>query len=303
MKAVKGYNLWGAVVAFLGATIAGGQTLYILFTGEELCVGGGCALVGQLTRISPLLFNLMGCVLFLVIALLALATRKKNSASLQGALHLLLTAAFGAEGVLFAYQWYVASAWCIYCLIILATIALLNLLLAKRGAIFGAAAFAASLTIFSLLTFIPFNKTLDDGTYAMKAGTNGPEIYLLFSEDCPHCQEVEEVLETLDGCTVRFNPVAQVTRDILPGLEPIEGYDTRVNFATASLLGLDKIPILIAKTDTGREVVTGTSNIIGFVQAKCNGEEPILDFFLGTPPQDAVLIPADDGCGIVLDCD
>lgn len=300
---IKDINLLGAVVALVGAAITGGQTLYILFTGEELCVGGGCALVGQLTRIPPLFFNLMGCTLFLLIALLALATLKNSSDSLQKALHLLLTAAFGAEGVLFAYQWYVASAWCSYCLVILAIIALLNLLLARKAAYFGAVAFAASLIIFSLLTFIPFNKTLDDGTYAIRAGEKGPEIYLLFSEDCPHCKEVEEVLDTLEGCTVRYNPVYKVTRNILPALEPIKDYDTRVNLATASLMGLDKIPILIAKTDTGREVVTGTGNIIGFVQAMCNGEEPTLDFSLGGPSQNSVLIPTDDGCGIKLDCD
>jgi hypothetical protein len=303
MKAFKDSNFWGVMVAFFGVALVGGQVLYIVFTGEELCMGGGCALVGQLTRISPLAFNLMGCALFVTIALLALATRKGGPASLRTALALLLTAALGAEGVLFAYQWHVASAWCSYCLVILATIALLNLLLAGRRALFGAAAFAASLTIFTLLIFIPFNKTLDDGTYAIKAGGNGPELYLLFSEDCPHCKEVEEVLATLDGCTVRYNPVAKVTRDIFPALETIKGYDTRVNFAAASLLGLDKIPILIAKKDTGREVITGTGNIIGFVQAMCSDEEPTLDFLQGGTPQDSLLIPADDGCGIIPDCD
>jgi len=303
--------LFGAYIALVGALLTGGQAAYITLTGGELCISDGCALVGQLTRIPPFWFNLLGCGLFLTVALVSFTLYRTGLTGVKSILHLLLTAALAAEGVLFTYQYFVASAWCPYCLILLALIIALNLILLGRGALFGFAAFAASATIFSLLTFAPFNKDLSDGTYAVKNSEGGMELTLLFDEDCPHCREVEEAILPLDGCTLYFNPVSPVTRELFPGLEKRPVYDYRVNFSAASLMGLDRIPILIAKKDTGREIVTGTSNIIDFVEAMCGGEEPMLDFggggggfSGGASPAGGLFTPPDDeGCGLVADPD
>ncbi|PLX45141.1 MAG: hypothetical protein C0609_03940 [Deltaproteobacteria bacterium] len=303
--------LFGTFVALAGALLAGGQAAYIAINGAELCISDGCALVGQLTRIPPLWFNLLGSALFLSVALGSYVLYRTGLTGVKVLLHLVLTAAFAAEGVLFTYQYFVASAWCPYCLVLLTLILSLNLILLGRGALFGFAAFAASATIFSLLTFAPFNKDLTDGTYAVKKSDGGMELFLLFDQDCPHCKEVEEALEPLDGCTVYYNPVSVVTKDLFPGLEKEPLYDYRVNFSAASLMGLDRIPILIAKKDTGREIVTGTSNIIDFVEAMCGGEEPLLDFgggaggFSGGDSSTGGLFtpPDDEGCGLVADPD
>lgn len=289
---------WGVALAFLGASIAGGQALYLILVGEELCVGGGCALVGKLTRIPPQLFNLFGAAVFASAGILALTVRKTGSQTLRFLLCALLTAAWAAEGVLFAYQWHVASAWCSYCLVILAVVAALNVLLCGRAALFGAAAFAASAVIFSLLSFTPFNKTLADGTYAVKAGSGGPTLYLLFSENCPHCREVEEVLAGLDRCTVNYNPVDPVTRDILPDLAHSSTYDTRINSGAAALLGFNQIPLLIVEEETGLRIIEGAGPIIGYLQAACGEIAPSED----SGHSEMSLVPEDDGCAIQEEC-
>lgn len=290
--------LWGAVLAFAGAALACGQALYLAIEGKELCVGGGCALVGKLTRIPPEIFNLFGAGVFAAAGVLALASRKTGSRTARFLLCALLTAAWAAEGVLFAYQWHVASAWCSYCLVILAAVAALNVLLCGRTALLGAAAFAASAVIFSLLSFTPFNKTLADGTYAVQPGSGGPVLTLLFSEDCPHCREVEEVLAGLDRCTVRYNPVAPVTRDILPGLERFPAHDTRVNAGAAALLGFNQIPLLIVEEESGLRIIQGAGPIIGYLRTACvETASPE-----STGNSEMSLVPADDGCAIEEEC-
>jgi hypothetical protein len=292
----------GAALAFAAAALTGAQAIVVFATGEELCAGQGCSLVGQLTRIPPAWFNLFGAGVFTGIGGMALFVWRSGSQGAFRLLHALLTAAFAAEGVLFAYQWQVASAWCQYCLGVLGLVAICNVVLAGRGVLFGAAGFAAACTIFSLLSFTPFHRDLDDGTYAVQTGSGGPELYLLFGEDCPHCQEVEEVLAALPRCTVRYNPVTAVTRELFPEYERRPEYDPRVNLAAARLLGMDKIPILIAREPTGLQVVTGTAFILDYVKTLCAEDSGGLDLFDPGGAQDT-LFPTDDGCGLQVGCD
>ncbi|HSH68450.1 MAG TPA: hypothetical protein VK997_00935 [Deferrisomatales bacterium] len=294
--------LFGAVVAFAAATLTAAQAIAVFATGKELCVGQGCALVGQLTRIPPAWFNLFGAAVFAAIGGMAMVVRRSGSRGVFVVLHALLTAAFAAEGVLFAYQWHVAGAWCQYCLVVLGLVAACNVVLVGKGVLFGAAGFTATCAIFSLLSFTPFHRDLDDGTYAVQNGAGGPEFYLLFGEDCPHCQEVEDALAALPGCTVRYNPVTAVTRELFPKYEHPPTYDPRVNLAAATLLGLDQIPILIAKEPTGLQVVTGTAFILDYVQTLCAPQGGGFDPFGSAGPQDT-LFPKDDGCGIQVNCD
>ncbi|HEY5997215.1 MAG TPA: hypothetical protein VIU29_09340 [Candidatus Deferrimicrobiaceae bacterium] len=290
--------LWGAVLAFAGAALACGQALYLAVEGKELCVGGGCALVGKLTRIPPEIFNLFGAGVFAAAGILALASRKTGSQTVRFLLCALLTAAWSAEGVLFAYQMHVASAWCSYCLVILAVVAALNVLLCGRAALLGAGAFAASAVIFSLLSFTPFNKTLADGTYAVRPGSGGPVLTLLFSENCPHCKEVEEVIAELGRCTVRYNPVDPITRDILPGLDRFPAYDTRVNSGAAALLGFNQIPLLIVEEESGLRVIEGAGSIIGYLRTACGAPAPVQS---DNDPGMSVM-PGDEGCAIEEEC-
>ncbi len=293
-----------AAVAVAAAVLTGGQAAYVAATGAELCVGQGCALVGRLTRLPPALFNLLGCAMFAAVAALAWRAGRPGGEGASWPLRVLLAGAWAAEGVLFAYQWHVAGAWCTYCLVVLAAVAALNVLCSGRDSVYGAAGFVAVATIFSLLSFVPFNRTIADGVVAVRPGQGGAAVYLIFSQDCPHCREVERALEHLPRCTVRYNPVARVSDGVLPGLARRPGYDPRVNLAVASLLGFKTVPILLAEEYGGFRVINGTEAILDYLSGVCGDEPGTADPLLGAPATPgASLFGTDDGCGLQVDCD
>jgi len=296
-----------AVLAFAIAALATSQAASIVLTGEEVCVGQGCALVGRLTRISPALFNLFGAGVFASAGALALLARRGPTSAALTLLRVLVGAMLAAEGVLFAYQWHVAQAWCIYCLVILGAALTLNLLLGMRAALPGVAAFAASATIFSLLTFIPVRSTLADGTLAVRPGQGpggGAALVLLFSENCPHCRTVVAALRANERCTVRLNPVAELPASFWPELPRNPDYDPRINVAAAQLLGLETIPILVAREPAGPRFLTGEGAILRYVEEHCGEPRPEEPDLLLTPwGGGSLLAPAEDGCGLTVDCE
>lgn len=296
-----------ALLAFGAAALAGGQAASVMFTGEEVCLGQGCAVVGRLTRISPALFNLLGAGVFAAAGALALWARSSRTPTLPlTLLQLLLGGALAAEGVLFAYQWQVARAWCVYCLVILGAVAALNLLLGLRQTARAGVGFGAAAAIFSLLTFLPARATLADGTLAVRSGTDpdgGAQLVLLFSEQCPHCATVVAALQAKDRCTVHLNPVAELPATYWPELSRRPAHDPSVNAAAARLLGLETIPILIAKEAGGLRVLTGANQILRYVEEACGHPTPGAPSRLLSPwGGGSLLDPAEDGCGLSLEC-
>jgi hypothetical protein len=293
------------LLALIAAGVTVAQAMSVFITGEELCVGESCALVGSLTRIPPSWFNLMGGALFSAVAGLALLTRHSGKILPLTLMHLALTGALAAEGVLFAYQWHVAGYWCIYCLCILSVLVVLNLLLGFRRCLYGLGAFVASATIFSLLSFMPFYKSLDDGTLATMERPMDKEVFLIFSEHCPHCKNVLKIAEKSEECTIRYNPIGPLSASVLPELDRNPDVDYRPNLAAAQYLGIDTIPILIANQGPEKRVLTGETPIREFLEEHCLGvtTAPEPDPF-GSGAMPSVLDSAeDDGCGIVTDCD
>jgi len=292
-----------AAAALALAALTAGQAAYIALTGEELCVGQGCAVVAQLTRIPPVWFNLLGTGAFTAAGLLALLARRVGGRALPALLHVLLAALLAAEGVLFAYQWHVAGAWCSYCLVLLGGIALLNLLLGPSRALFGFAAFAATLTIFSLLTFVPAQAGLTRGTMAVRLGSGQADFTLIFSENCPHCRTVVAAIRADDACTVRLNPITPMPAAFWSELERNADFDPAINVAAAQILGLDTIPIVIAQAPGGLRVVTGEDAILRFVESACRKQPETPDLLLNPFQGGSLLGPADDGCGLNVNCD
>lgn len=296
-----------AALAFAMAALAAAQAASVALTGEEVCLGEGCALVGRLTRIDPGLFNLFGAGVFGAAGALALLARRAPGSGAAFLLRVLLGAMLAAEGVLFAYQWHVAQAWCVYCLVILAGALALNLLLGLRFALTGVAAFAASAVIVSLLTFVPVRATLADGTLAVRPGSGpggGPELVLLFSENCPHCRAVVAALQAKDRCTVRLNPVAELPASFWPELARNADFSPQANVAVARLLGLDTIPILIAREPAGPRFLTGEGAILRYVATHCGEPSPAEPNLLFNPwGGGSLLEPSADGCGLTVECE
>lgn len=258
-----------AALMGLGALAALGQSLSIAFSGEEVCIDDGCNVVASLTRISPLTFNIGGSVLFAATAALALVARARRSPWLNILLRTFLASALAAEGVLFAYQWQVASTFCVYCLAICGILIAANVAHGFRTAMAGGGVFAASLLAFSILEFIPAGMTLDDGTFAVRECGEQSELYLLFSEQCPHCQNVVETLRQCDRCTVHFNPISRPPEDFLDELNHTADYDPRINAAAVRIMGFDTIPILMAREPAGLRLVRGQDAILSYVEQNC----------------------------------
>lgn len=299
-----------ALLALVGVGVTLAQAISVFVSGKELCVGESCALVGSLTKIPPSWFNLVGSAMFGLIAGLALLARRQGGGIAHTLLHLALTGALAAEGVLFAYQMHVAGYWCIYCLCLLAMLALLNLLLGLQRCLYGFGAFVASATIFSLLTFLPFYKSLEHGTLATSAVKSDKQVYLIFSEHCPHCKNVLKVAEAVEDCTILYNPIAPLSPSVLPELTRNPDIDYRPNLAAAQYLGIDTIPILVAEMASEKRVMTGESTIRDFLEEHCMGIDALPSAPSELSPFETGVVPSvldapedDGGCGITTDCD
>ncbi len=289
-----------ALLALLGALAAAGQAASVAVTGEEVCLGAGCAVVGKLTRISPALFNAVGAAVFAAAAALAWWAHRldpRRSDGALAALRLLLAGSLAAEGVLVGYQWHVAQAWCTYCLGLLALLVALNALAGSRSLLFGAAGFGAVLTVFSLLSFVPQAKTLEHGTLAVRGPADAPELILLFSEHCPHCQRVLTALEDAPRCSVRYNPVGPLPPEFLPGLPRNPSFDPTVNLATARLLGLRTVPLLVVRDGGSVRVLAGEGAILRQIAETC-AEPSAAPSLLGPSSAPSLLAPHEDGCGL-----
>ena len=255
-----------------------GQSLLLFVRERALCLNQGCAVVEELLRIPPLWFNLLGAVFFLLLFLLSLQGRRRGR--LPCPLPLLLLAGAAAEGVLVAYQAFVVRTFCSYCLIIGTAILLLNILAGRRQVVTAATVFLVPLLLFSLLQFRPVGPaetqlTLDNGTWGIKQCSSPRRLlYLIFSEKCPHCRRVLELLEGCTRCELRFNPVHAIDPDLLPGVRREEHFDPAVNVTTLKLLGIDTIPVLIEKQATGWRFIQGERQISRYLKENCLGPEP-----------------------------
>ena len=208
----------------------------------------GCSVVESLLRIPPLWFNGAGAFFFLSLLLAAIVARFSPGA--QVFLRLLLLSGMAAEGVLVSYQAFVAQTFCSYCLFICFLIIVMNMLAGWRQACLAVLMFATELIIFSLLQFHnpgagkkSFN--IDHGTYAIKrCASPQRQLYLLFSSNCPHCRRVLDLLSTCTRCEVRFNPVQQIDKQVLPDLVPMDSWNPDINTLALKILGIETIPVL-----------------------------------------------------------
>jgi uncharacterized membrane protein len=270
---------WIASLAFAGfVTVMAKVVGYLLITEKTFCIGLGCEIVESMLKISPLWFNFVGGMFFLLLLVLALLARNGNEL-IQVLLRVLLICAVAAEGVLISYQWFVVQIFCSYCLLIFAFIVLMNIISGWRQACLGVLILLSEVIIFSLLQFnnpaMGSDLPLSGGTYAVKRSSleSDRQLYFIFSEDCPHCHNVFEVLANTVSCEIKFNPLKAIEQSPLPGLEFLESYDLTVNGKILKILGINSIPVLIEKRNDGVEFIRGEKQIISFLQAHCLVEQ------------------------------
>ncbi len=288
-------------LSLLACIVISAQALLIIFRGGAFCINVGCKIVEALTLIPPFYFNLLGAAYFFAIFCTALIT--KHRSGIEPLLRISLVSGLAAGGILLGYQIFVAHTFCSYCLFVFLLMVILNILMGFRQLTLGLAIIVVQLFVFSLLRFEAAEDylhglTLDNGTYAARRCSDPvKQLYLIFSEDCPSCYKVIEALEGCTRCEFHFNPIKKISADLLPGLRPNEKYLPGINTAALKILGIDTVPVLIAKNHDGLTFIEGERNIINYIQNACFGGMPSLDEILPDPFE-----TKDNACSINENC-
>lgn len=309
-----------ALTALAASLLIGIQLALIAWQGEAACFNEGCRIVEGLTRVSPFVFNLFGLLFFLFIGLLAAFVRNRPLAARF--LALLLLAAMAGEGVLLAYQYHVALAWCSYCLVIFGLVALCNLIVGLRQLFTAAVLVVAVNIIFALLRFEPAPQAARDsglaaGTAAVRPGTaDGRNVFLIYSKDCPHCLALLQKLPGFAACTIRLNPVGDPPPLDIPGLERMTDFQPEKNLQLLRMLQIDAVPVLVAPENGGYRILRSESDIASYLQANCTevveSKAPVPETsepetsepepFLLPDSQPLLPPPQDQECSVDVEC-
>ena len=271
------------VLASLGACGAALQAGLLMTRGKAICLNEGCRIIEGLTRVPPLFINLAGGVFFLIAVILIWCGPR--SKFVRDLLVLILLAGVAAEGVLFSFQYFVAKAFCVWCLSVFAIVVLLNLLAGIRQSLKATAIFMASFFAFAALSFgaiphLPGKRALDRGTWGVHRGTEpARQLYLIFSWSCPHCAEVIRALETCDRFNYSLNPIDKDAGQKLAGVEALGPYEPEVSRQFLSLLGIDAVPVLLVTGLDGLAVVSGGKKIGDYIRTECSADKPVLNGF------------------------
>lgn len=303
------------LTAGVASLLIGVQLWLIAWQGEAACLNEGCRIVEGLTRVSPFIFNLFGLVFFLVVGLTSLLARTRPVAARSIAL--LLLAAMAGEGVLLAYQYHVARAWCSYCLIIFGMVALCNLIVGLRQFFSGAVLVVAVNILFALLRFEPVGQAeqgsgLAAGTAALRPGpVDGRSVALVYSNDCPHCMALLRKLPEFSTCTIRLNPLGDPPPVGIPDLERLPVFQPELNRQLLRILQIDTVPVLVVTENGGYRMIRSESEIESYLYANC--VEPVappspvpaasVPETTPLPREPTLLPPADDKeCRVDVEC-
>lgn len=306
-----------ALIAVAASLLIGGQLYLIILQGTAACFNEGCEIVEGLTKVSPLVFNLFGLFFFLLIALTAVFVRIRSAG--VPFLSLLLLAAMAAEGVLLAYQYHVARAWCSYCLVIFGLVALCNVLVGFRQLLNGIVLVAAVNLIFALLRFEPAiwsspESALAAGTAAIRPGPeHGRSIALIYANDCPHCMTLLQQLTEFPRCEIRLNPIDGPPPDDIPELERKSSFQPEINRLLLRLLAIDTVPVLLTVDNDGNRIIRSGPAIEADLRVNCGNRAKDDEQSTGTGPnrsesravtpnQFLPPFPDDEGCQVDVIC-
>ena len=313
------------LLALIGVILTGGQASLIIFRGDTVCLNEGCKVVESLTTVSPLVFNLAGCLFFFTVLVGCWLVRLGSSMTL-GLVRLLLLAAMAAEGGLLSFQHDVAQVFCSYCLIIFTIIFLLNLLLGLRHLFKGMVMLVAVVVAFSALKFSHPKEQeagdIDTGVYGvLQREAHDLDLYLFFSATCPHCEEVMATIDEDFTCSIHFNPVGTVNSLPVEGSLINAEYTPAVNRKVLKAAGFNEIPVLMVKGEGEVNFFAGKSRILDYLADTCRPvvqpapevsadteiiwQQPVQTGFGERPAVQPYMLPGTDeeSCGIDVDCE
>ena len=300
------------ILSLLASLLTAMQTLLILLRGDGLCYSEGCRIVDNLTSVPPVVFNLVGF-LFFQLVFWGLLLERKNPGWPLKTVRMLALAGMASEGVLFGFQLSIAGVFCAYCLVVCAFIVLLNISLGFKQTAAGAVAFAAVFLAFSSLQLSSAQSdkdlSLDRGNFGMRlADRSYPQLYLFFSSNCVHCENIIGLLKTIDSCSVHFQPIDDIHTLEFPGLERTPAYSTSVNRSFLKSLGIEEVPILMTKDQSGIRILKGEQQIKEYLDQIREVKTPSSsNIILQTSSNNGSflpkLAPENDACSISKDCD
>ncbi|MDF1577344.1 MAG: hypothetical protein RQ753_00195 [Desulfurivibrionaceae bacterium] len=297
--------------ALLGSGLIAVQIATILFRGEAFCLNQGCKIVENLTLAPPIYFNLAGLLYFIAVFTAARRSGRRYEGVFD-LLDLLLLAGLAGEGVLLGYQLFVAQTICAYCLLVLSVVVLLNIIRGKNQLLIGLPVFLSVLAVFAALNFgasriMIQSQSLAAGTFAAKSPDYPTEqLYLFFSSDCPHCQNVLDAIQDDNSCEINFNPIDRIESLALTGLDYFPDYSPAINRLLLALLDIKNIPVLLTGMENGPTLLKGERAIVDYINRICLAKES--DPYTGTSGYDEPFTgfsrddAADGECEIEVAC-
>jgi hypothetical protein len=299
------------LVALAGSILTLIQILLLASENNGICFNDGCEIIDSLTTVPPIFINVGGVLFFQAVFWGIWLARRQRERMLY--VNMLLLAGLAAEGVLVSFQHFIAQVFCSYCLIILTLVVLLNLLAGLRHILTGGAVFTAVVVGFSSLQFVeaksPSMESLDTGSFAVLAEQSSEQKrYLFFSSTCKHCEKVIESLQEENNCTIRFNPIDEISDFPLQRVQKEASYSTDVNRNFLKSMGIDQIPVLLTVNQSGFQLIKGEGPIKTYLQENCTAQQvsPANDISIDlfSPIDPDLLLPGlDDSCLINTDCE
>jgi uncharacterized membrane protein len=298
------------IVALGASVITAFQAVINLLTGSSICPNAGCKVVESLTSIPPLYLNSLGFIFFQVVFWL-LGNLKSKPGNGRYWVGPVLLCGLAFESALLGYQLFVAHSLCSYCLLILFFVIILNILYGARQMAVGAAILSAVVISFSIMALLPASAgsqkySLKDASYGLKScASPTKEIYLIFSSDCPHCQQVIESLNNCNSCDLYLNPIDNISSLNIVGLEKNKSFSPGVNRLILEIFGIDSVPVLVVKDDESYRFVRGENRILNFIRRACFTHDEVLYFDKSPAAADkeiTVLTEEDEECSVEIDC-
>ena len=302
------------IIALIASVITAFQAVYGMINGSAICPNAGCKTVERLTVISPFYINWLGFCFFQAV-FWGLRFQAKLAAGRADPMAILLVCGLVFDSVLLAYQVFVAQTFCGYCLLVFGLVLLLNILYGQRQTLLAMAVTGMTVFSFSLLMFIPTRATfktepLKTAAYGMKScSAPTKEIHLIFSSNCPYCENVLQALGNCNSCDLYLNPIDAVY-PLGKGLEKMAiehnpTFSPEINRLVLGVLGIDTVPVLVVNSTDGYRLIKGESKIINYIRHACFTTAEV--FYYNPADQstdkEMTLLSEDEGaCTVAVDC-
>ena len=299
------------IISLIASFITALQAVIGLIYGSIICPNSGCRVVEGLTAISPLYLNFLG-LLFFQGVFWGLRFQKNKSTQSVDLLGIFLIAGLVFDSILLAYQIFVVQTFCGYCLLIFVLVLTLNLFYGKRQMVAGIAILGMTLFSFSALTFIPTgvlsqSEPLKTASYGLKScSTPTKEIYLIFSSDCPYCENVLQTLSNCNSCDLYLNPIDNIDSLENMKLDLNPDFSPEINRLVLGVLGINSVPVLVVKSAEGYRFIKGEKKIVNYVSHACFTEADVLYYedSIQAGDQGITVITDQEGeCLVEIDCE